>query len=233
MGKKNLGLLLLAAICVWGVSASARGVLADDVRAVIFNPTGEAGSDFDEHGCKPSAGYSWCAAKSKCLRTWEEACPSSVTSGEGQTLVGGDVDEHGCLPSAGYAWCAAKNKCLRPWEEACAYSEGDIVKTADNPDVYIIKYKNGKQYKRLILSPGVFRSYRHLRWENLKVISQAQLDTFVTSNLVQVAGDRNVYALFPKGDKGERRVHNAGPGYDADSVYEINSTDRNSYVLVR
>lgn len=32
------------------------------------------GSDRDEHGCIPSAGYSWCAPKNKCLRVWEEPC---------------------------------------------------------------------------------------------------------------------------------------------------------------
>jgi hypothetical protein len=32
------------------------------------------GNDSDEHGCKASAGYSWCEAKHKCLRIWEEAC---------------------------------------------------------------------------------------------------------------------------------------------------------------
>lgn len=33
------------------------------------------GGDRDIHGCIPSAGYSWCEAKQKCLRPWEEACP--------------------------------------------------------------------------------------------------------------------------------------------------------------
>ncbi|MDD5040453.1 MAG: hypothetical protein PHY34_04880 [Patescibacteria group bacterium] len=32
------------------------------------------GGDRDEHGCIGSAGYSWCEAKQKCLRTWEEPC---------------------------------------------------------------------------------------------------------------------------------------------------------------
>lgn len=32
------------------------------------------GGDKDAHGCIGSAGYTWCAAKEKCLRTWEEAC---------------------------------------------------------------------------------------------------------------------------------------------------------------
>lgn len=32
------------------------------------------GGDQDEHGCIGSAGYSWCEAKQKCLRVWEEKC---------------------------------------------------------------------------------------------------------------------------------------------------------------
>ncbi len=32
------------------------------------------GNDADVHGCIPSAGYTWCEAKQKCLREWEEQC---------------------------------------------------------------------------------------------------------------------------------------------------------------
>lgn len=32
------------------------------------------GSDRDAHGCIGSAGYTWCEAKAKCLRVWEEPC---------------------------------------------------------------------------------------------------------------------------------------------------------------
>ena len=34
------------------------------------------GGEKDEHGCMLMAGYRWCEEKQKCLRTWEEACPS-------------------------------------------------------------------------------------------------------------------------------------------------------------
>ena len=37
-------------------------------------PSGEVGGDTDEHGCDASAGYTWCEAKQKCLREWEEPC---------------------------------------------------------------------------------------------------------------------------------------------------------------
>lgn len=38
------------------------------------------GGDRDEHGCIPSAGYSWCEIKKKCLRVWEEPCEAEENS---------------------------------------------------------------------------------------------------------------------------------------------------------
>jgi hypothetical protein len=108
-------------------------------------------------------------------------------------------------------------------------NDGDIVKTANNPDVYIIKLKNGKQYRRLILSPSVFNSYGHLRWGNIKTIPSWQMNEYELSNLVQVAGDLTIYQLFPSGDTGERRVLDTTQLYDPDSIYEINVVDRDSY----
>lgn len=46
----------------------------------VITPSQEmVGDDRDEHGCIGSAGYSWCESKNKCLRTWEEECPSDDT----------------------------------------------------------------------------------------------------------------------------------------------------------
>jgi hypothetical protein len=36
------------------------------------------GGDKDEHGCIGSAGYSWCEAKGKCLRVFEELCEDQL-----------------------------------------------------------------------------------------------------------------------------------------------------------
>jgi len=36
------------------------------------------GNDSDSHGCKASAGYSWCDLKQKCLRAWEENCTDAT-----------------------------------------------------------------------------------------------------------------------------------------------------------
>ena len=53
------------------------------------------GSDRDDNGCIPSAGYSWCASLSECVRTWETDCPAE--GGGNETDAGGDggMDQYG------------------------------------------------------------------------------------------------------------------------------------------
>jgi len=38
------------------------------------------GGDKDSHGCLAGAGYTWCEAKNKCLRVWEEKCETDTTA---------------------------------------------------------------------------------------------------------------------------------------------------------
>ena len=79
---------------------------------------------------------------------------------------------------------------------ASTIPEGAIVKTPNNPDVYIIKYNNGKQYKRLILNPLVFKSYGHLKWSNLLIIPDSEMNSFITSDLVRVDGSLSFINLL-------------------------------------
>lgn len=53
------------------------------------------GSDRDDNGCIPSAGYSWCASLSECVRPWETDCPGE--GGGNETDAGGDggMDQYG------------------------------------------------------------------------------------------------------------------------------------------
>ncbi len=53
------------------------------------------GGERDEHGCLPTAGYTWCESKQKCLRTWEEECPESEVS-EKECMTGDDCIKGGC-----------------------------------------------------------------------------------------------------------------------------------------
>jgi hypothetical protein len=105
--------------------------------------------------------------------------------------------------------------------------DGGMIRLHGGIDVYIIKYKNCKQFKRLILSPSVFKSYGHLKWSDIVNVDGATFDTFATSDYVSVSGDNKVWKLEPDGDNGSKT--RVSSGYDPDSVYEINGTDRDSY----
>lgn len=117
-----------------------------------------------------------------------------------------------------------------PTANATIIPEGAVVKTANHYDVFIIKYKNGKQYKRLVLNPQVFESYGHLRWEDILIISQSEMDSFPTSDLVRVDGQNDIYQLIPNGDTGSKHYLTSTAGSDLDSVYTINSVDFDNYI---
>ncbi len=112
---------------------------------------------------------------------------------------------------------------------AMSIPEGAVIKTANNPDVYIVKYKNGKQFKRLVLNPQVFESYGHLKWEDILMVDQVTIDSFVVSDLVMVFGQGNIYQLIPNGDTGSSRLLISIKEYDLSSVYIINSVDFENY----
>ncbi len=113
--------------------------------------------------------------------------------------------------------------------------EGALIRAIGNFDVYIVKYLGAKKFKRLILSPSVFNNYGHLKWSDVRDIEQVVVDAFTTSELVRAVGDEKVYKLYPSGDTGQKRwIKTANVfsrmGFDADSIYEINSFDRDSYL---
>ena len=113
---------------------------------------------------------------------------------------------------------------------ATTIPEGAVIKTTNNPDVYIIKYKNGKQFKRLVLNPQVFESYGHLRWEDILTVTQGEMNFFVTSNLVRADGQTDVYQLIANGDIGSKH-YLVSNNFDLDSVYVINSVDFDNYIM--
>lgn len=71
-------IIIVAAIAVLG----AGGYIAYKYVVPQFRPVQNnqqvVGGDKDEHGCIGSAGYSWCEAKQKCLRIWEEKCDTNI-----------------------------------------------------------------------------------------------------------------------------------------------------------
>ncbi len=69
--KKILAIFL----CLMLAASFALAKAGEDSQGGADN-TPIVGNDKDEHGCIGSAGYQWCEEKQKCLRTWEEDCPS-------------------------------------------------------------------------------------------------------------------------------------------------------------
>lgn len=52
------------------------------INSTLNNTHPIIGNDSDIHGCKASAGYSWCEVSQKCIRPWEENCTivSNITN---------------------------------------------------------------------------------------------------------------------------------------------------------
>ncbi len=120
-------------------------------------------------------------------------------------------------------------------------TNSDGTPTLASLDVYIVKLVGAEQFKRLILNPTVFTSYGHLKWSDVQEVSQAVMDSYTTSSLVRVDTDatEKVFAMAPDGDIGSKSWVNlttaqatSVTGYDADSVYTINSTDGSNYNTV-
>ncbi|MDP3901600.1 MAG: hypothetical protein Q8Q37_01320, partial [bacterium] len=118
---------------------------------------------------------------------------------------------------------------------AATINEGDTIRVANTFDIYIAKYVGSKMFKRLILNPEVFNSYGHLSWDAVKTVTQAEMDSFTTSELVKALDDTKVYKLTPNGDVGSKEWMNmtaeafTAGGWDWDSIYVINDADRNNY----
>lgn len=113
-------------------------------------------------------------------------------------------------------------------------ADGDLIRQKGGIDVYIVKLISTKKFKRIILNSAVFNNYQHLKWENVREVDGAILDSFATSDLVRAAGDQKVYRLYPNQDSGEKRWITtpevfARLGFDYDAVYEINQFDKDSY----
>jgi hypothetical protein len=135
-----------------------------------------------------------------------------------------------------------------PAEEKIVINDGDLVRNPSAEgltqfDIYIVKLVGGKKFKRLILSPHVFESYKHFDknndgdkgWNDVTDISQAVIDSYAASDLIREVNDTKVYKLTADGDTGTKQWLNMSAndfsvkGYDADSIYNINAADRDAY----
>ena len=94
------------------------------VAALLFSGCAQqqplVGNDRDAYGCIGGAGYTWCEAKQKCLRDWEENCTADVP-----VAAPISADElRGCNSSKGYEWCKEKQRCILSAKEKCTELSG-------------------------------------------------------------------------------------------------------------
>ncbi|OGZ35518.1 MAG: hypothetical protein A3A94_02555 [Candidatus Portnoybacteria bacterium RIFCSPLOWO2_01_FULL_43_11] len=126
--------------------------------------------------------------------------------------------------------------------------DGDLIRNPSAAgmaqfDIYIVKLAGAKKFKRLILSPHVFESYKHFdkngdgnNWNDVMDVSQAVMDGYVTSDLVREISTDPVYRLHAEegADTGSKYWLNMTaetftPVFDAESIYTINGTDSAGY----
>ena len=133
-------------------------------------------------------------------------------------------------------------------EETTTIVDGDLIRNPNAEgmaqfDIYIVKLVGDKKFKRLILSPHVFESYEHFDkngngspWDDVIDVAQSVMDEQTTSDLVRAVGHTKVYRLVATGDTGTKQWMNMtasrfmARGNDSDSIYEINTTDRDAYI---
>ena len=124
---------------------------------------------------------------------------------------------------------------LVPAAKAVTIHEGDLIRGPDGIKVYIV---NDKGYKRHIFNPAVFNMYGHLKWENIKDVSQDLLDSYKTSDLYRAAGDSKVYSLEEINPATGTAVKHwldmtpaefVAAGYSWDQVFIVNPQERDYY----
>ena len=121
--------------------------------------------------------------------------------------------------------------------QVATLSDGDVVKTAGSPDVYIVATNPHGQYagwKRLILNPEVFNLYGHLKWSNIKTVNDATVGAYQTSALVRGENDPKVYVLAPNGDVGTKtwitnEAEFLAAGYSWSQIAQVNNRERDMY----
>ena len=106
--------------------------------------------------------------------------------------------------------------------------DGDLVKTADSPKVYIV---NGI-YKRWIMNPKIFNLYGHFKWNAIKIISASDLAKYTDSWLVRASNSPKVYEL--NGDLSKHWLDMTAQKFNEsgrkwDMVFIINSAEVKLY----
>lgn len=115
-------------------------------------------------------------------------------------------------------------------------TEGNLIRAEGDFDIFIV---NQFGYKRLFLNPTIFKMYGHLGgWEDVKTVSPATRDAFITSSYYKYVNDEKVYSMEVTGeDTGTLHWLNVSgsdfisQGGSFNSVFIINENELNWYTL--
>ena len=93
------------------------------------------GNDSDAHGCKPSAGYSWCEIQQKCVREWETPCQTSPPGTIPPVTAPGSANFQRCISQCepGNAGNGALCRDGCSMEEAAGTKSTSLCDALDNP----------------------------------------------------------------------------------------------------
>lgn len=119
------GFTVGAVLVILGVALIVIGMWQGTPRSVAPEVQ-PVGGDRDVHGCIGSAGYSWCAAKQKCLRVWEEYCgPAGLDAAFGAltAIRAADAGIYGYATSSTFEWRTSGN--------ATSSVDGLVIEAAD------------------------------------------------------------------------------------------------------
>ena len=113
-------------------------------------------------------------------------------------------------------------------------NEGDLVRAEGDFDIFIISQYG---YKRLFLNPVIFEMYGHLgSWDDVKTITPATRDAFVTSSHYRYVDEDKVYHLEVTGeDTGTLQWINmtaedfTAQGGTANGIFTINKSELDWY----
>lgn len=167
--------------------------------------------------------------------TGDVATPSSPTvSVPNTTLPASSATPSSPTPTNTTGTASQNNSSALPTDQS-SLKEGDLIQGPDKIKTYII---NAQGYKRHIFNPAIFNMYGHFKWNQIKQVDQATLDSFATSDIYRADGDARVFYLKEIDEangRAEKRWFNVTAekfislGYKWDQIFIINPKERDYY----
>ncbi len=105
---------------------------------------------------------------------------------------------------------------------------GSLIRVGSSPKVYITQGK----YKRWIQTAKIFNSYTHLKWEDIKEVTQEELDFYEEVSLIRVTGQEKVYEINNDGTSHWLKItakQFLSSGRAPEMIFEINQSELDLY----